>query len=248
MRVISSCILQTSIHACNQFTYFSNEHTCVQSVRLHACMLACRIHELITRMYARLKNTWTDYTHVCSFAEYMNWLHACMLVCRIHELIARLYASLQNTWTDYTHVCSFEKYVMRVISSCILQTSIHACNQFTYSANEHTCVQSVHVFCKRAYMRVISSCIFQTWTDCTHVCSFSEYMNWLHACMLVCRIHELITRMYARLQNTWIDYTHVLAYFSNEHTCVQSVHVFCKREYMRVISSCILQTSIHACN
>jgi hypothetical protein len=166
MRVISSCILQTSIHACNQFMYSANEHTCVQSTRmysrlqntwtdythvfsfaeyvnwLHACILVCRIHELIARMYARLQNTWTDCTHVCSFAEYMNWLHACILVCRIHELIARMYARLQNMWNDYTHVYSFAEYMkyMRVISSCILQTSIHACNQFMYSANEDTCV------------------------------------------------------------------------------------------------------------
>jgi hypothetical protein len=101
---------------------------------------------------------WTDYTHVFSFAEYMNWLHACILVCRIHELITRMYARLQNTWT--------------VISSCILQMSIHACNHFTYSANEHTCVQSVHVFCKRAYMRAISSCILQA---SIHACNQFMY-------------------------------------------------------------------------
>jgi hypothetical protein len=176
MRVISSCILQTSIHACNQFMYSANEHTFVQSVHVFCkrayIMLVCRIHELIACMYARLQNTWTDYTHVCSFAEYMNWLHACMLVCRIHELITRMYSRLQNTWTDCTHVCSFAEYMnwlhacmlvcrihelitrkytrsvhvfckrvyMRVISSRILQTSIHACNQFMYSANENTCV------------------------------------------------------------------------------------------------------------
>jgi hypothetical protein len=191
MRAISSCILQTSIHACNH-TWTDCTHVCSFAEymnRLHACMLVCRIHELITRMYTRLQNTWTDYTHVCSFAEYMNWLHACMLACRIHELIP----ANEHTFVQSIHVFSKRAY-MRVISSCILQTSIHSCNQFMYS---------VHELIARLY-----ASLQNTWTDYTHVCSFEKYVNWLHACMLVCRIHE---RIHACNQ---------FMYSANEHTCV----------------------------